>query len=187
MTREDKLGCSCQNCMFTEYETYDCTIPDISGFKGENDRELSEEEWNSNYDYKPCKYRIEWHDGISVLIEWINDHSETEFSKVIRKIEWSSPINDFKELPKHEMKCIVIDKHVIIASRIMADCVDELLISLDEKDEHINYWTVALKSAYDDYMTLFKTKDKNLDFSTLNRGEKIFDITEFLIKGDKIR
>lgn len=60
-------------CVFVEYDSDNCVIPEKSGYKSEEDRNYADE---NGYDaYKPCKYYRSWEQA---AIENLIDRIERE-------------------------------------------------------------------------------------------------------------
>lgn len=59
-----------EQCIFIEYESCNCMIPEKSGFESEEDRNYADAEGLDAY--KPCMYYIKWHEGLDVITDYID-------------------------------------------------------------------------------------------------------------------
>ena len=70
---------------------------------------------------------------------------------------------------------IITDKHIVVASKIMGECVEALLKS------HHSDWSRLMNEldmAHDDWQTLYLNKGEEWSISSLYNGDKIKELLE---------
>lgn len=59
---------SCEECAFYDWEDYECTISELSGFN-DSDCRMDVETESGESEYKPCKFNVPYYD-VEDIIKW---------------------------------------------------------------------------------------------------------------------